>query len=432
MTAVARRAERLTFVRPDADAIHLSLSVAAMRVLFASTAGEGHFAPMVPVAKACQAAGHEVLVAAPESFARTVSDAGLPHAQFADVPPEQLGAVMAQLPTMSFAEANRTVVRRVFCDLDARAALPGVRHTAAEFRPDLVVREPAELGSLLAATAAGVPNVQMATGVRFMDQVFLAELEEPLEALEADIGLDPGQCFEALLRAPSITSVPELIDDVDLARWDEALAGYADPAPTVGPIWRFREESSGPPGVLPPAWSDPALPLVYVSFGSVAGSLGPFGGIFPAALAALADQPCRVLLTTGRGFDRGTLPPLPDNAKVEPWWPQQDVLPHASVVVGHGGFGTTMGALTAGVPQVVVPVFTTDQLINAVHVAAAGAGVMLPEWSSVEDQLADAVATVSSDPQYRRSAEQIAKAIAALPDHAAAVPLLAELAAARR
>ena len=53
---------------------------------------------------------------------------------------------------------------------------------------------------------------------------------------------------------------------------------------------RFRDEA--PPtgdGPLPPPWGDPELPLVYVTFGSVTGSLPPFAGLFREALDALAD-----------------------------------------------------------------------------------------------------------------------------------------------
>ncbi len=42
-----------------------------MRVLFSTTAGAGHFGPMVPVAHACLAAGWEVAVAAPEHRSAT-------------------------------------------------------------------------------------------------------------------------------------------------------------------------------------------------------------------------------------------------------------------------------------------------------------------------------------------------------------------------
>ena len=47
----------------------------------------------------------------------------------------------------------------------------------------------------------------------------------------------------------------------------------------------------------------------------------------------------------------------------------------AAAMLGHGGFGTTMGALAAGVPQVVAPLFSFDQVVNGDHVAAVGAGL---------------------------------------------------------
>ena len=50
-------------------------------------------------------------------------------------------------------------------------------------------------------------------------------------------------------------------------------------------------------------------------------------------------------------------------------------------MIGHGGFGTTMAALAAGVPQVVVPLFAIDQFVNAEQVAAVHAGVqVLGDW----------------------------------------------------
>ena len=42
-------------------------------------------------------------------------------------------------------------------------------------------------------------------------------------------------------------------------------------------------------------------------------------------------------------------------------------------MVGHGGFGTTLGALLAGVPQVVVPLFADQP-----HNAAAGSPTSAP------------------------------------------------------
>ena len=68
-----------------------------MRVLFATTGGIGHFGPLVPFARACLDAGHEVVVAAPTSFADQVGRAGLAHAPIGEPPAEVLGRVFAGL-----------------------------------------------------------------------------------------------------------------------------------------------------------------------------------------------------------------------------------------------------------------------------------------------------------------------------------------------
>jgi UDP:flavonoid glycosyltransferase YjiC (YdhE family) len=395
-----------------------------MRVLVATTAGTGHFGPLVPVARACAEAGHEVVVAAPTSFADDVGRAGLAHAAFADVPPETLGPVFARLPELSREDANKVVVADVFGRLDARAALPGVTTLVREWRPDIVVREPCELGSLVAAAAAGVPQVQVSIGMSSSQAHMALLFTEPLDELARMEGLEPERAMEVLLGAPRLTSVPALLDEADPPEM------RLDGVPQRGQLHRFRTDASPPSGELPPPWGDPAHPLVYVTFGSVTASLGPFGAVYPMALRSLADLPVRVLMTTGAGVDPSSLEPVPPNARVEAWWPQQDVMPHAAAVVGHGGFGTTMAALAAGVPQVVVPLFAHDQFVNAHHVAAVGAGVHLDGGVATEG-LGAAVADLVATPAYREGAEAVADRMAELPPVTEMVTLLEDLAAPR-
>ena len=78
------------------------------------------------------------------------------------------------------------------------------------------------------------------------------------------------------------------------------------------------------------------------------------------------------------------------------------MLPHVSAVLGHGGFGTTMGALAAGVPQVVAPIFTSDQVVNGRHVAAVGAGVVAEPGPDVVTRGAAALTGVLDDASYVR------------------------------
>jgi MGT family glycosyltransferase len=167
--------------------------------------------------------------------------------------------------------------------------------------------------------------------------------------------------------------------------------------------------------------------LIYVTFGSVTGSLPPFASAFRRALDALADVEARVLLTVGRKVDPAALGPLPSNAHVEQWWPQDAVLRQAAAMLGHGGFGTTMGALAAGVPQVVVPLFTFDQIVNGDHVAAVGAGLAVERGPSSVELAAAEVPRLLADPTYAASARRVAAAMADLPSTAEAVHILAGL-----
>ncbi len=161
-----------------------------MRVLVATTAGAGHFSPLVPVARACAAAGHEVLVAAPESFRGTVESAGFIHAAFADVQPEVMGQAFSRLPFLSYEQANEVVIADVFGRLDAQSALPGVSDIFDAWTPDLVLRDPCEFASLAVACRSGVAQAMVAIGVSAMTDAvahFVAELQAELDAL---VGLE--------------------------------------------------------------------------------------------------------------------------------------------------------------------------------------------------------------------------------------------------
>ena len=98
------------------------------------------------------------------------------------------------------------------------------------------------------------------------------------------------------------------------------------------------------------------------------------------------------------------------------------------VVVGHGGFGTTMTALAAGVPQVILPLFSLDQRINAASVAARGAGLNVDGGPSAVAALPAAVNLLLDDTSYRDAAHAVAAEMAALPPVAEAVTVLERLA----
>ncbi|MBO3742568.1 glycosyltransferase [Actinoplanes flavus] len=89
--------------------------------------------------------------------------------------------------------------------------------------------------------------------------------------------------------------------------------------------------------------------------------------------------------------------------------PHHLLFPRTSVVVHHGGAGTTAAALRAGVPSVVVP-FTADQPFWARRVAALGAGpTPIPLRRATPRRLRDAIAVADS---HRTGAEAVSRQLA--------------------
>ena len=143
-------------------------------------------------------------------------------------------------------------------------------------------------------------------------------------------------------------------DESRILRTCRTLPAGVDPSPF--PLTRYRHPATEvTPVPLPDWWPNDERQIVYVSFGSVAATFPPAAQMYAAALAAVAQLPVRVLLTLGGNeLDLGD---LPSNVHVESWVSEPDVFARASVAVGHGGTGTTLSALAAGCPLVVVPLF---------------------------------------------------------------------------
>lgn len=386
-----------------------------MRILGSTTAGAGHLGPMVPVLRACERAGHEVRVACPASFVPQVEEVGLAAAPFGEPDPDDLRAVMAPLPGMPPDEANRVVVRDVFGRLDTSAALPGLDTAMASWRPDVLVRDPSEFASLLLAGHHGVPTVRVSISLLANDAAFGDAALESLGAVAGDHGL----------RAPAHPS-----DGPVLA----AAPASFDPPDGLGAAAVHRHGGPVGPRDVPSAAPPGDEPLVYVTFGTVAPSLGVWPGLYRTVIDALADMPVRVLVTTGSGVDVDELGPVPASTAVVPFVPQDDVLAHAAVMVAHGGFGTVIGALRAGVPMVLAPLFA-DQPYNAARVAEVGAGVVVETTNDpgvvppgLADDVRRGVARMLVDDDVRGRAGAFAREMATQPDLDSLVGRLAEIA----
>lgn len=388
-----------------------------MRVLATTTRGAGHFGPMVPFLRALERAGHDVLVAVPESATAMVEREGFELRATAEPPRDELGAVFGRVGELPFDEQNALVLGEVFARIHARAALPGVFAAVEQWRPDVVVREQNEYAGDLAAERHDVPHVRVATGLAQGGSYARPHVAGPLDALRGELGLASDPSGAALEATPALTLVPPSLEDP------------GDP----GPPWTHRFRDAGAEGggddrqVRGERREGDEEPLVYLTLGSVAPTMGFFPGLFRAAIDVLAPLEARVLVTVGAEQDPAALGPLPAGVRVERWIPQAQVLPEASVVVCHGGFGSTLGALAAGLPLAVLPLFA-DQPFNARRVAESGAGLALEGGPPAVAGLGDVVARLLHEPAFAERARAVAREIAELPPVDDSVAVLEQLA----
>jgi UDP:flavonoid glycosyltransferase YjiC (YdhE family) len=205
-----------------------------------------------------------------------------------------------------------------------------------------------------------------------------------------------------------------------------ATVGIAPPsmASAPDPGWTIRTVPYNGGAVVPPSvLTAPERPRVLVTMGTVAPRTGGTGAI-RALVEALAAEPVEVLVALG--LDPAELGPLPASVQAHRWVPLTAALPRCSAIVHHCGAGTTLSALAAGVPQVVVPQ-GADQFLNADALVRRGCAV---RGSTEPDELRAAVRRALSG-ELAATAEDLRREIGALPTPAAVAAELGALLRAR-
>jgi UDP:flavonoid glycosyltransferase YjiC (YdhE family) len=360
----------------------------------------GHVLPLVPLANALRDAGHEVVLATAADGLDAGRKAG---AAVHDVEPGlSVGRVFAgpllrhpvPILRMLRGDGGTDGVGLLFAAMTRRTA-GGTLALADQFRPHLVLHEGLSAAGALAAARRGVPSV-LVDGL-------LHDARRLHDAVTPNLA--------GIAHRHGVTALPAPVD-----------ALVSAPPSVVGPR-RGRPVRYVPAlrhGAVPERLSrSGGRPTILVSRSTVPDPRPDrlMTRVVQAAAGADVDV---VLVRPDRAVSRR---PLPANVRTTDWLPFADVLPHVAGIVHHGGAGTTLTALAAGVPQIVVP-GAGDRTTHARLIAARGAGLAVPL-----DRLSPAsLEQLTGDPALRASAGEVSAEIAAMPHPRELVPVLADLA----
>jgi UDP:flavonoid glycosyltransferase YjiC (YdhE family) len=363
-----------------------------MRVLVVAAPLTGHLLPLVPIARALRDAGHEVVVGtAGDGLEVCPSDLTT-----ADVAPglrlmPLFLRFLARHPRLARAAmAGRDEIRTgavLWAPVSDRMD-GGLRDLAHRFRPDLVLHEPLAGAASDVAAYRGIPSV-------LVDALLV----------------DTPALFAAVLAAykPGLPGPTEILSCVPAS----LLGGTRGrPMRFVGfaPDRPFDETYARPGG----------RPRVLVSR-STADDPRRDRLMSTVADAATGTDLDVVLVRPDRWVTKRQLPP---NVATTDWLPFPQVLPAAAGIVHHGGAGTLLTALAAGVPQIVVR-GSGDRRVNADVLAARGAGLA----AHLSDFSPALLERLAGDAPLTAAAREVAEEMAAMPHPTEVVPLLEQLAA---
>ena len=375
-----------------------------MRFLITTSPGLGHVFPVISTAHALRAAGHEVLLAT--AGGEQAANAGLTVVDsargedvtqiFMKFAEEQQAARSDQPKSGQWGITDPEVAARLFSRV-SDATADGVIAAARAWQPDLVLHTPLQGDGPLVAAALDVPLV------------------------EHGITLSPGAFGDVL--ASQMTDTYQR-HGVDAPRPRAARIVVAPPS--MGPggedgiLQRYVPYNGG--GVLPEWLLAPSdRPRIAVTLGTVVSrfaGLGLLGGV----VAAAREIDAEFIIASGDA-DPAALGDLPENVRVAGWVPLGALLDTCQAVVHHGGSGSTLTSLVAGVTQLVLPSMA-DQPINAELVANRGVGL-----AGTHDEVTPAVLRrLLEDEDLRGAAHEVRDEIAGLPSPADLVPTLVKLA----
>jgi len=371
-----------------------------LRFLVAAFGDAGHVFPAIALGRALRARNHEVTIETWEERRDAVEGAGL-------------GFVAAEEYRM-FPPPDPDSPEGAHAAEAARALLPLLE----EMRPHAVVSDILTLAPTLAAERAGLPLATLIPHIYPVVEPGLPFFAVGLRASRTpvgraawrvgqralDIGLEQGRRDLNRQRAR-----------LGLKAIDRFHGGISPDLALVGTFpqleyprrWPAAVEVTGPmtfelpfPDIELPTGSQP-LVLVAPSTAHDSDNC-----LIRTALAALAEEPVRVVATTNRVRPQRPIE-VPGNAVLVDWLSYSQLMPAASLVISHGGHGTVARALGAGTPVLICPVIG-DMSETAMRVAWAKAGLSLPWRLCQPAPLRWAVRRLLNDRSFERRAGQIA------------------------
>lgn len=301
----------------------------------------------------------------------------------------------------------------MFATIAAPALLRDLLPQLDRLAPDLVIHEEGEWGGPVLAAKADVPAVAHGWGAPLWSDDELDAISAATAPLWSEHGVTPGSpagLFDHLY----VDACPPLLQTPRATQIMHRRTIRFEP---------FDSRDDAPPWLDPPR----ARPLVYATLGTVP-TFNTAPELLAALVQALAGVAVDAVLTIGTNNDPNDLEPLPANVRVERHLSQIQVLRRSSLAITHGGAGSTLAALSFGLPLLILPRGAPSQQRLALRCAELGAALVLHPHETTSQAILDTIGRLLEDDSYRAGAHRIRESIRSQPHVDSLLPHLEALA----
>lgn len=400
-----------------------------MRLLITSIPGYGHLCPLLPLARAIRDSGHEVAVATSIGFQAELRRADIelfssgPHWHESDFGgDEPNGPPINGFRRDLWNHLEFAVVPKMVQDVGMHVA---------RWRPDVILSNDYEAAGRLVAEVQGIPFALASSGPR-LPRSFRHQWQEPLfRSIRVKLDLS-GDALDYSLRWLHLCFTPStyFLGSGQGTEYAEAANEYG-----IKPTFADDLHAAGARISLSRRRTKP---VVLCTFGTV---FNKNTTLLRMVLLALHERVEQLIVLLGPGVATAALGDMPANVKVMAGESLSSLLPHVDYCVLHGGTATLMTTLAHGKSALLLPQ-GADQIINAivysqqrlgvVRMNAAEGNAALPGTAPpTTEAVVEGLLELIGNPIYAQNVRRFQEQLNLLPDLAAAVGLIEQLARTR-
>jgi len=371
------------------------------KVLFLGLPLHGHTNPSLPLVRELVGRGDEVVYYSADVFAAKIEQTGARYRPYRNAFLADITQLPERMEELSWL-LMRTTADVLAHELDAFRAE----------RPDYLVTDSVAPWGQWVGEVIGVPVVTSVSTFAFNRRVLAFAAAHGVRPKSARLLLSKVRhVVKALrlgrrlsrqygVRGPGITGLVLGRSDLNIVYTSRHFQPCAD---TFDDRFQFVGPSLTPPTDTVPSVTGGQAPqpaVVYVSLGTLFNADVTF---YKNCFEAFRREDVRVIMSIGANVSEASLGPAPSNFIVQTYVQQLEVLRRASVFVTHGGMNSVSESLYHGVPVVVIPQMSEQEIVGR-RVEELGAGLCLAKEEATAEKLRESVERLLAEDRFRQQA----------------------------